>query len=180
MTHPNEQFDDDRLFGKTAEECLRDHLCEAGALVSKFNNCNKNDFQLVYNNKTHRVEIKNEDRQAQKKTGNVCVEMMQRDWSSPGKKKASGLAASEASIFVHTLAGECLLYRAASMRDYLRSRYAEAKENASHRRFGAIRYIPFGDNGNEGFILPIRDVFDKPWCDHCATYRIAYSDLWAE
>lgn len=155
-------FQQELEFGQQAEGRLRDLLQFAGAFVSKFGNSNKNDFQVVFNNQTHRVEIKNEDRKAS--TGNICIEVLQ---GLPAKQ--SGIAISEATLVIHTLCDRVCIYRRARMLEYVRNEYRE-------RRLILKR---FGDNHNMGFIIPIVSLLNHyEWFDARPMTTISESALW--
>lgn len=158
-------FEDSLFRGRQAEERVRDILCNAGGFVSKFHNTNQNDFQLIYQNQTHRVEIKNEDNYAN--SGNICLEVMQ---GRNGANRPSGIAVSEASILIHTFQDHCAVYRRSKMAERLRSRYV-GKE---------VELRNFGDNGNRGFVLPVSDFWHENWFDWIQTTSIAKSKLWEE
>jgi hypothetical protein len=156
------EFEQALLFGQQAEGRLRDLLQFAGAFVSKFGNSNKNDFQVVFNNQTHRVEIKNEDRYAGGR--NICVEVLQ---GRPPKQ--SGVAISEASIFIHTLGDRVVIYRRARMHEWVRKQYASKW----------IQLKTVGDNFNQCFILPIDDLIEHvDWFDVRPMTTVADSHLW--
>jgi hypothetical protein len=159
------RFEEDLQFGKRAEERIRDLLCEAGGLISKFYGTNKNDFQLVFQNKTHRVEIKNEDKKVG--TGNICIETNQ---GFGPRDRVSGIAISEANIIVHTLCERCAMFRRAPMHQYLRDCYKT--KSLPMRRFG--------DNNNRGFIVPLNYIMGFEWFDYMQTNLVGNSKLWRE
>ena len=155
------KFEQELLFGQQAEGRVRDLLQYAGAFVSKYGNTNKNDFQVVFNNQTHRVEIKNEDRYAS--SGNICAEVLQ---GIP--QKPSGVMVSEASLIVHTLADRCAIYRRSPFCAWLRDEYRNKR----------IKLKSFGDNHNQGFIVPVNSLLQyTDWFDIRPT-TIAECLLW--
>lgn len=148
------------LFGQSAQDRVADLLRLQGALCDKKEAKARHDFQAVWHT-VHRVEVKNEDRWAKKRT--ICVETRQ---GVP--LRVSGVAYSDADLFVHTLGDMCALYRRREMVEFLRN------EAANGKRFERS----FGDNNNKGFILSINEMIDYPWFDHLPMNQLPQSKLW--
>ena len=155
-------FETDRLYGLKKEIDIRELMLAAGAFISKMAGDNKNDFSVVYMNLAHRVEVKCEDRY--KDSGNLCIEV-----SQGRTQKSSGIVISEATLFIHTLGDNCVVYRRAKLYEWLRNSYHAQK----------IKLSKFGDNHNQGFILPITSLLvHKDWFDFRPTATIAQCPLW--
>lgn len=154
-------FEDALLFGNSAQDRVTDAIRKAGGFANKVDDRARYDFELHYNNHVFRVEVKNEDNYAQ--SGNICVETRQ---GQP--LRLSGVAWSEATVFVHTLDDKCALYRRRDMQVWLR-----CEMKAGHRYEQR-----FGDNNNRGFVLAIDDLVDFEWFDYCLFVQIGASRLW--
>lgn len=157
-------FKEQLEFGQAGEYRVREALCAAGAFVSKFHNTNSNDFQLHYNNQTHRVEVKCEDRM--RHTGNICIEVMQGRPSKP-----SGLAVSEASVCVHTFGDDVALFRRAKM-------IAHIRESLVGTSKYDLRVV--GDNYNKAILMSLEGVFRYlgDWVDYRPMTTIGGSHVW--
>lgn len=162
MSHS--RFQQDLLYGKRAEQKIIDLLLLQG-FVKAHDDFARHDFQLLLNDQTHRVEIKNED--AQRHTGNLCIEVLQGFGS---RQRPSGIASSEATVFVHTLCDNCALYRRRDMHLYTRELCRSGKKPQLFRG---------SDNNNHGYIIPIVDLLGFDWFDLCSTNSIAKSRLWS-
>lgn len=154
-------FGESLLFGNSAQDRVADAIRVAGGFANKVDDRARYDFELQFNNHVYRVEVKNEDNYA--KSGNICVETRQ-GWPL----RPSGVAWSEATLFVHTLCDNCVLYRRRDMHVWLRD------EVAARHRYEQ----KFGDNNNRGFVLAIDDLLKHKWFDYCAFTVIANSLLW--
>ena len=158
------RFSEALSFGKRAEDVIIDALSTRG-FCKRQDDRARYDFQFIYNNQTHRVEVKNEDRYAD--SGNICIEVQQ---GFPPRAKPSGVAFSEATLFIHTLCESCVVYRRRDMVVYLREQES----------IGKLRRRSFGDNNNKGFIVPTKRLYSLPWFDYLPTNKIAESRVWNE
>ncbi len=156
-------FDDSLLFGESAQDRVAEILRVAGGKADKKDGRAKYDFELIFHDHVFRVEVKCEDRKAH--TGNICVEVMQgRD------QRPSGVAWSEATVCVHTLAREAAVYRRREMYHHVREMY---------RKSGRSSLKSFGDNRNLGYILPIAKLCEFPeWFDYRPLSTLADSAIW--
>ena len=162
MSRPYQQFDDALLFGESAQDRVAELLRMAGGKADKKDGRARYDFELIFHDHVFRVEVKCEDRYAS--SGNLCIEVFQ---GMP--QRHSGIAWSEATICIHTLADDCALYRRESMRHFLREAY----------RASRYKLKSFGDNHNQGFVVPISDLCRFPdWFDARPLSTIAESNLW--
>jgi len=155
-------FGEALLFGASAQERVADKLRAAGGFANKHDDLSRYDFELHFNNHVYRVEVKNEDNYAA--SGNICIETRQ-GWPL----KVSGVAYSEATIFIHTFEENCALYRRREMHVWLRN---ELKEGRRYEQ-------RFGDNNNRGFVISINDLLDYEWFDFCIFNKLACSFLWS-
>ena len=103
-------------------------------------------------------EIKNEINHSN--TGNICIETKQ--WEvrgKPGVKKDSGINKTRSSFWIHLFNRMVAIYKTLPMKNWL---------NANHDFYVNIgNYIEFGDNGNEGYIIPIRHLKGNVWFGYC-------------
>lgn len=162
-----EAFQKQLEYGQAGEYRVRESLCAAGAFVSKFHNTNRNDFQLVFNNQTHRVEIKTDRAAATYK--NLFIEMMQ-----GREQKDSGIAVSEASVCIHYIPewDDVAMYRRVQMlqtiKMFVRSQKFKLKNG--------------GDNFNMGVCFPLSEFCElgkvRSWIDYRPLTTIGESHLW--
>lgn len=161
MTRAYKGFDDALLFGERAQDRVADILRAAGGFANKKDGRERYDFELHFNNHVYRVEVKNEDRYCG--SGNICVETRQ------GRPlRLSGIAFSEAQVFVHTLGENAALYRRRDMHLWLQ------QEARAGRRFEQS----FGDNNNKGFVIPVGDLDEFDWFQFLPLNWIGKSKLW--
>ena len=161
INKPYKPFNESFQFGEEAKERVANLLRAAGGFANDVDDRARYDFELQYNNHTFRVEVKNEDNYA--KSGNICIETRQ-GWPL----RVSGVADSEATIFVHTFLDNCAIYRGREMHQWLREEVREG------RRYEQA----FGDNNNRGFVVPLPDLFQYEWFDYGPINRLADSRLW--
>ena len=161
MNKKYKSFEDSRLFGEQGQERVADALREAGAFANKVDDRSRYDFELQFNNHTFRVEVKNEDNY--RNGDNICVET--RQGRSP---RPSGISTSEATMCVHTLGDNCVIYLREKMLTFLRAEVATGRQYEQK----------FGDNYNRGFILSITDMNHQWWFDYCMFTEMAESELW--
>ena len=116
--------------GKEAEERVKSLLRpKPGAIIldTPEDVEGRQDFEMLYNGHAFRVEVKNEDKKVS--TGNICVEMCQ----GVPLMRVSGILASEATVWIHTLQDECVVYRKLAMLRYCLNK---VKKGTELRKFG--------------------------------------------
>ncbi len=148
--------------GASAELKLQWSYLKAGCLVEPDNCDGRRDFNIRINGRMEMIEVKNEDNY--KDSGNLCIELYQ----GKDKKRPSGLAISESTIFVHTLGDQVALYRTQYMRLWLRD---------NKRNYPLINFNQ-ADNGNGGYIIPITDLNNLAWFDICKFKQVPYSKIY--
>ena len=148
------------LFGATAQDRVTDVLRAAGGFANNVDDFSRYDFELHFNNHTFRVEVKNEDRYAT--SGNICVETRQGFPLRP-----SGVAWSEATVFIHTLMNFCVVYRRREMHAWLRDEFKGGRKEQA-----------FGDNNNRGFVIAISVLESADWFDYCRFADMPSSSIW--
>ena len=156
------QFQDDLNFGNRAQDVVADILRLAGAMCNKVDDRARYDFEMVFNNHAYKVEVKNEDHYAG--GPNICLETRQ---GRPLRK--SGIAWSEAQVFVHTFCEKTALFRRREMLEWLRNERDNG--NRSERLIG--------DNNNRGFVVKIDDLMGFEWFDYLKTQGLHESVLWS-
>jgi hypothetical protein len=141
-------FEEALPVGHVGEDRIRAILAEAGAQVQKFDCLAAFDFTAtVHFGHPERIEVKNEDHYAG--SGNICIELLQ----GKAQPRPSGISLSESTVCVHTLGPRIALYRTQPMRLFLKEAYKNKP------------LAKFGDNGNQGVVLPIKGVHIQPWFD---------------
>jgi len=147
-------------WGKDAEASVGGILEAAGWEVHPLDARAAFDFWVVTPWGPELIEVKREDRYPN--TGRITIECLQ----GTGRRVPSGIATSEATVTVHTLAESATLYRTVWMRLWLKSR--------------RLPILPFAraDNGNQGWLVELRDLMDFGWFDHRWLDDLAESPVW--
>ncbi len=162
-----EAFQRQLEYGQAGEYKIRDALLNAKSFVSGFHKTNRNDFELIKDGHTFRVEIKTD--RAAARTGNLCIELLQ-----GREQKPSGLAVSEAAVVVHYIPGKehVAMYRRVQMMETLRMFVRSQK----------FRLKLVGDNYNQGVCFPITEFCEmgkvQTWIDYRPLSTIGASHLW--
>jgi hypothetical protein len=135
--------------GRPAEARIAGAFFAAGVPVHWIDKGSKGDIEVFVDGWWQTIEVKNEDNYAS--SPNICIEIFQ------GKRdrSPSGISVSESHVYVHTMGDVVICFRTQQMRLFVKSGPYELKS--------------FGDNGNEGFLVPINDIADEPWCEKTAT-----------
>jgi hypothetical protein len=157
------QFDEALELGFMAQDRVKDVLEDNGAYCSRVDKArHKFDFQCLYNSNTFKVEVKDES--AYRNSGNICVETGQGRW----KRKPSGIAVTRADLCIHVLGDKVVIYQSSEMLNHCRELYR-----------GGVEERRFGDNGNIGYIIKIRDMLGFKWFDWLPFSSLHSSELWA-
>jgi hypothetical protein len=146
-------------YGERAESQVAQLFVDAGIMVLRDHSDARHDMVVQLDGRFHVVEVKDESRHAD--SGNVVVELMQRG-------KPSGLSVSEASVYIHLLSTDAIVYRVQPMRLWLK---AHALDLATYWR-------SFGDNRNQGYVLPYRLFAEKPWAEKVSLEGLTLSRIW--
>ena len=111
------------------------------------------------------VEIKNEIKHSH--TGNLCIETYQ---GKTKPKRKSGINITRSDFWIHLFNRMVAIYKTLPMKNWL---------NANHDFYMDIGYYKeFGDNGNEGYIIPIRHLKDKNiWFGYCNKNELANNTI---
>lgn len=122
------------------------------------------DISVSFDGRTEKVEIKNEDNYAN--SGNVIVEYYQ------GEHKPSGILASKAYVFIHSLGTMAFLYKVEEMKVWL---------ERMDKLFPIIA-LAKSDNNNMGRKVAIRSVLESQhkWNDFIAFKKIPHSHVWGK
>lgn len=136
--------------GQEGEARMAAAFYAAGWAFKRVNGGPYLDLEVRGNGRTWAVEVKNEDKNAH--TGNIALELYQ---GTGEHRRRSCLSITEAHICIHKLGPRVAAYRSQAMRIFL------------HDEAARYKVRPVGDNNNDGILMPIADVIDKPWFVHC-------------
>lgn len=140
-----ETFKQDLKQGQKIEDALLKCMIDNGWKVRR-NNTWAYDLAVFTNTRFHLVEVKDESNYAD--SGNIAVEMY------IGKdKRKSGILKSDANVYIHYLAGRCIVYRKTEMLQYILGAIQE----------GSLKSFEYGkgDDHVEGVLLRISDLDAK-------------------
>jgi len=118
-----------------------------------------NDFDATIRGRAYKIEVKDESNYIA--TNNLCVELFQGVAHKP-----SGISVSESNICIHYFSDDrIVMFKTQPMRLHIKDKNGE------------YNLRPFGDNHNQGILVPISDVTNKPWCDSVRLNEITKSKL---
>jgi hypothetical protein len=159
-------FDERLIEGIDKENDIAWLFYKFGCAIEPDNIDGSRDFNVRIKGRWERIEVKNEDRYSY--TGNICIEIYQ----GLNEKKPSGIMISESTICIHTLKDNSIIYRTNEMRLWL---IIHKKEIIEYRKD-----FKEADNGNGGYILPIKIIQNKRWFEYLLTMDIPTSKLFGE
>lgn len=124
-------------------------MYKGGAWIKKDNAGPLQDFHVLIRDHPFRIEVKDETNKSE--TGSLFIELQQGQGAS---MCPSGIAISEATVWVHLLGNVWAVYRTQPMRLYIRSENLELKPEC-------------GDNYNRGYL---------PWRENLVSLRTNWYD----
>lgn len=126
-----------------------------------FPGCKNHRYDFgIYKNHIDLIEIKNEDNYSG--SGYICIEIYQ----GKRERKPSGIEVSESTVFVHTLNNRVAFYKTQKMRLWLR-KYRVKECKGVHKGIYTVQDFKNADNGNGGYIIPIKHIINCYWFCHC-------------